>query len=218
MAKSQIGRRRTAALRDGGVAYAARRNEIIAAGAEVFRERGFEACSLRDIAEKLGTDRASLYYYVANKNELFQLVTQRAVTEVVVAAEAVSVRDTDAVARLRDLVITTVAKYEEHYPYVFVYIQEDMNRLHSESLDEVWARNMLDLGRRYEDALRRILEDGIADGTFVVSHPQLAMNTIIGAVNWTHRWFDPSGELSASEVGEHMADMLCSGLVRRRRT
>ena len=150
---------------------------------------------LRDVEAKLGTDRASLYYYVASKNELFQLVTQRAVTEVVVAAEAVSGRDADAETRLRDLIVTTVAKYEEHYPYVFVYIQEDMNRLHSDSLDEVWARTMLDLGHRFEAALKRILDDGIEDGTFVVSHPHLAMNTIIGAVNWTHRWLTPRGRL-----------------------
>lgn len=212
MAKSEIGRRRTAALRDGGENYAQRRNEIIAAGAQVFRERGFEAASLRDVAERLGTDRASLYYYVASKNELFQLVTQRAVTEVVSVTEAVAARPVDGVTRLREVIVNMMEKYEEHYPTMFVYIQEDMNRLNPDSHDEVWARTMLDLGRRFDAALAHILKDGIADGTLTASHPHLAMNVIIGAVNWSHRWFVPTGGSNARALGEQMADMLLGGL------
>jgi AcrR family transcriptional regulator len=214
MAKSGIGKRRTAALRDGGEVYSQRRAEIIAAGAEVFRERGYEASSLRDVAMKLGTDRASLYYYVASKNELFQLVTQQAVEQVVASAEIVSTESTDAVTRLRRLIVTTMEKYEEHYPYMFVYIQEDMNRIHSESLDEVWARTMLQLGRRWENALMRILDDGIEANQFDIAHKHIAMNHIVGSINWTHRWFKPSGQLTGEELGEHLADMIVSGLVK----
>jgi AcrR family transcriptional regulator len=212
MAKSAIGRRRTAALRDGGAGYAHRRSEIIAAGAEVFRDRGYEATSLRDVAARLGTDRASLYYYVASKNELFQLVTQQAVEEVVAAAERVAERPGDPESRLRELIVITVQKYEDHYPYMFAYIQEDMNRIHSETLDEVWARTMLQLGRRFQDALLAILDDGIEAGVLATDHRHIAMNTVIGAINWTHRWFKPNGELTGHEIGSAIADLLIGGL------
>ena len=59
MAKSGIEARRKAALEEGGAAYIARREEIILAAAQVFRERGFDAATLRDIADALNTDRAS---------------------------------------------------------------------------------------------------------------------------------------------------------------
>ncbi len=212
MAKSGIGRRRTAALRDGGTGYTERRNEIIAAGAQVFRERGYEASSLRDVAEQLGTDRASLYYYVANKNELFQLVTRTAVEEVVAAAESIHSEAADAVTRMRQLVVEIIKKYGDHYPYMFVYIQEDMTRIHSESLDEVWARTMLELARRFEDALLGIIDDGVAEGAFEISHRHIAMNFVIGAINWTHRWYRPSGQLTSEELGAHMADLIVAGL------
>jgi AcrR family transcriptional regulator len=35
----------------------------------VFREKGYEATTLHDIAAKLNTDRASLYYYASGKEE-----------------------------------------------------------------------------------------------------------------------------------------------------
>lgn len=212
MAKSGIGRRRSAALRDGGEGYSQRREEIIAAGAEVFRERGFEATSLKDVAERLGTDRASLYYYFASKTELFQLVTQQAVEQVVSAAERTSASEGDAVTRLRELIITTLEKYTEHFPYMFVYIQEDMSRIHSETLDEVWARTMLQLGRRFEDAIMHIMDDGVKDGTLVTKHQTIALNTVVGALNWTHRWYRPSGQLTGRELGIEMAELLIAGL------
>ena len=212
MAKSGIGRRRTAAVRDGGENYAQRRREIVEAGAAVFRERGYEAASLRDVAERLGTDRASLYYYIASKNELFQLVTRTAVEEVVAAAESARARDGDAVTRLRDLVTAILHKYEVHYPYMFVYIQEDMARIDSESIDEVWARTMLELGQRFEVALLGIIDDGIAEGIFKVTHRHIALNYIVGAINWTHRWYRPNGELTGEQLGDEMASLLISGL------
>jgi TetR/AcrR family transcriptional regulator, cholesterol catabolism regulator len=212
MAKSGIGKRRTAAVRDGGENYANRRREIIAAGGAVFRERGYEAATLRDVAERMGTDRASLYYYVASKNELFQLVTRTAVEEVVAAAEAARAQDSDPVTRLRSLVTTILHKYEVHYPYMFVYIQEDMARIDSDSIDEVWARTMLELGQRFEVALLGIIDDGIAENVFKIKHRHIALNYIVGAINWTHRWYRPTGQLTGEQLGEEMADLLFSGL------
>jgi TetR/AcrR family transcriptional regulator, cholesterol catabolism regulator len=213
MAKSGIGRRRTAALRDGGKGYAQRRRDIIAAGASVFRQRGYEAASLRDVAEVMGTDRASLYYYVASKNELFQLVTRSAIEEVVSAAEAVRNEQSNAVTRLRKLIVTTLKKYGEHYPYMFVYIQEDMARIDTASQEEVWARTMVELTHRYEVALLGIIDDGVTEGAFVTGHRHIAMYYVMGAINWTHRWYRPGGQLSAEQLGVEMADLIVGGLL-----
>jgi AcrR family transcriptional regulator len=212
MARSEIGRRRTAALRDGGEGYAQRRRDVIAAGARVFRERGYEAASLRDVAEVMGTDRASLYYYVSSKNELFQLVTRSAAEEVVTAAEAVRNEQSDAVTRLRKFIATTLKKYGEHYPYMFVYIQEDMARIDTASQDEVWARTMVEFARRFEAALLSIIDDGLTEGVFAIGHRVVAMNYVFGAINWTHRWYHPKGELSGEQLGVEMADLIVSGL------
>jgi AcrR family transcriptional regulator len=212
MAKSEIGRRRTAALREGGEGYAQKRKDIIAAGARVFRERGYEAASLRDVAEVMGTDRASLYYYVASKNELFQLVTRNAIEEVVNAAEAVRDEQSDAVTRLRKLIVTTLKKYDDHYPYMFVFIQEDMTRTDTASQDEVWARTIIELSHRFEVALLGIIDDGLTEGVFAIGHRHIAMNYVIGAVNWTHRWYHSGGQLSGEQLGVEMADLILGGL------
>src|SRR5262245_9583319 len=89
MAKSNIEARRKAALEDGGAMYMARREELVQAAAHVFREHGFEAATLRDVAAALKTDRASLYYYVGSKEELLQEIVRQALRRDIEIAEAV---------------------------------------------------------------------------------------------------------------------------------
>jgi AcrR family transcriptional regulator len=89
MAKSGIGARRSAALEEGGPAYVARREEIIKAAAHVFRDRGVEAATLRDVAEATDTDRATLYYYVGSKEELLQEIVRQALSQDIATAYSV---------------------------------------------------------------------------------------------------------------------------------
>src|SRR5882757_4242361 len=119
---SGIGRRRAAALSDGGTAYRERRQKIIAAAAGVFQEKGFGAASLGDVAIALGTDRASLYYYVSSKEELFHEVVYTAAEDSVLRAEAIRDGDGTTTEKLSALVHSLLSSFEEHYPYLYVYI------------------------------------------------------------------------------------------------
>ncbi len=78
---SRIARRRSTALSEGGPDYAAKRAELVRVATAVFRLRGYAATSLNEIAHAFGTDRASLYYYVASKEELFQECVADAVAQ-----------------------------------------------------------------------------------------------------------------------------------------
>lgn len=202
------------AQRGGGIAYTTRRDAVIRAGAEVFRERGYVGTSLKDVAERLGANRATLYYYFSSKGELFHAVTETAVQEIVQTAERIAESSGTPAERLRDLIVATLTAYERHYPYLFAYIQEDMGRVRSPELDENWAATMVGLGERYERALISIVEDGIADESFTCPDAAIAVYGIIGAVNWTHRWFQPSGRVPADEVGRLFSDLMLRGLER----
>src|SRR5436309_11157977 len=58
--------------------YVARREEIVAAAAEVFHEKGYDAGTLDDVADALDLRRASLYYYVRSKANLLFLIFEHA--------------------------------------------------------------------------------------------------------------------------------------------
>jgi TetR/AcrR family transcriptional regulator, cholesterol catabolism regulator len=145
--QSGISRRRAAALAEGGAAYAERRAEIIATAARIFREKGFRGASLADVAESLGTDRASLYYYIGSKEELFHEIVKDAGQTVTQQAEAIRDSTGTAVDKLRRLISSLMAAYSAHYPCLFVYIQEDLSKVADGR--SAWARQMTTISKRY---------------------------------------------------------------------
>ena len=64
--ESGIGRRRSAARKDSSASYSAKRQEIAEAAVRVFNRLGFERASIAAVAEEMGVDRASLYYYISS--------------------------------------------------------------------------------------------------------------------------------------------------------
>ncbi|MDT5155217.1 MAG: TetR/AcrR family transcriptional regulator, cholesterol catabolism regulator [Mycobacterium sp.] len=210
MTKSGIGARRSAALEDGGAAYVARRDEIIKAAAHVFRERGVEAATLRDIAEATDTDRATLYYYVGSKEELLQEIVREALGQDIATAQAVKRSKASSKDKIAALIESMVNGYDANYPHMHVYI-EDLGRIsrqHSE-----WSTDVIARTREYESIVHSILAKGQRDGTLRKDLPvDLCAMALFGMVNWMHRWYRPNLKWSPEEVAETFTEVFLSGL------
>jgi AcrR family transcriptional regulator len=209
---SSISRRRSQARREGGAGYHQRRQQFLDAATEVFRTAGFQAASMNDIAIQAGSDRANLYYYFSSKHEIFTEIVQKAVAENVDFAETVARATGTVVERLRALIVNLVESYERHYPYILLYIQEDMRRMpHATKGSEGELRG---LGQRYQDAVFSVVEEGRGSGELRTDiDGRMLTFAVIGAVNWLHRWYVPGGRLSATEIGEQFARILLEGAV-----
>jgi len=67
------------------------RGEILAVATELFSDQGFEATSLREIAERLGITKAALYYHFPSKDDILRALLEpmrTTVTELVERLEA----------------------------------------------------------------------------------------------------------------------------------
>ena len=209
--ESDIARRRAAALAEGGRSYQRKRAALLTAAAKVFREKGYRGATLHDIAAELGTERGSLYYYVSGKDELFH--------EIVKVASAANVERLDEIRhgpgtpvdKLRAAIVALMTSYDEHYPYLYVYVQEDISQLAGD--DTRFAEEMRAIDRQYTEAFTDLVEEGLADGSLQSPAPaQVTAFGIIGMVNWTHRWYHQGGRLTAPEIGESFATMVLDGL------
>jgi TetR/AcrR family transcriptional regulator, cholesterol catabolism regulator len=209
MAKSGIDARRRAALEDGGVAYLARRGEIIEAAAHVFRDRGFEAATLRDVAAAMGTDRASLYYYFGSKEELLQEIVRQALGRDIEAAEAVKRSKASTKDKIAALIEAMVNSYAANYPHMSVYI-EDLGRIARQ--DSEWSIDVVARTRAYESLVNSILAKGQRDGTLRKDLPaDLAALALFGMVNWMHRWYRPNIKWSPEEVAKTFTAIFLNG-------
>lgn len=212
---TQLGRRRQSAKVDGGAAYRARREEIIAAAGRVFLEKGYRATSFKDIAEGIGKDRASLYYYFESKQDLFRVATGAAVARNVKAAERVARGPGTPAEKITRVVANLLESYTEtDYPFMFIFLQEDVNQI-AENSDDDWAREVHALTRRYERAITSILEDGIDRGDFALAGPpHVLTKALIGMANWTHRWFRSAGKLRSAEIARIFSETFLHGVAR----
>jgi AcrR family transcriptional regulator len=215
---SGLSKRRRSAQVEGSASYQAKRSELLQIAGDVFKEKGFEAATLNDIAARFGTDRAAIYYYFASKEELFQEVFQATAKKVLDqnVAEATRILGLRISAhdKLRKLIELQITSYEANYPYVYVYIQEDMGKVAFQSTP--WAKDMVRKTRRFEGIVTEVITTGIRDGEFrddlIVP---LVVKTLFGMVNWTHRWFKPGDrKYTAQQTVDTFAAIFFDGLRR----
>jgi AcrR family transcriptional regulator len=210
--QSRIAKRREAARDEGGAAYKERRAEIIRVAKEVFRTNGYRGTALSQVSDVLAMDRASLYYYVGSKEELFHEVVGDAVEANTVFAESIAAGEGSPAEKLRTVVVGLMQSYAESYPFLYFYIQEDLG--HPGAKKTAWSRAMNKFNKRYEAALTAIVQEGVDDGTFATdADAWLITYGILGMLGWSNRWFDPrSSTVDAEEIGNRFADTVLHGL------
>ena len=108
-------------------------------------------------------------------------------------------------AKLRRLIVSFVHTIldELHGTALFM----DLQPLTPAHLQKVIARR-----DRFDQGIRRVLQEGIDAGVFAPGDPKLLAFAILGAVNWIPRWFDPHGAAPSQTIAEAFADFLIAGL------
>ncbi len=210
--RSGIARRRDAARSDGNPTYLQRRRELVGAAALVFKAKGLQGASLGDIALEAGADRASLYYYVGSKEELFHEVVREAVVANLEAARRIRDGTSGAPDKLRELIVSLLQSYADHYPILYVYIQENLTHVPDEHAE--WARDMRRVNKEYEQIVVDLVQSGYDEGSMRPGPPAwIVAYGVMGMVGWTNRWFNPEeSPATAREIGTAFADTLLLGL------
>lgn len=219
MPASGYSRRRAAAKANKSEHYVERRKALIDAAATVFQEKGFSGASIDDIAQAAGLDRASIYYYAGGKQELFDEIVLGAFGANIQMAEEIRDADSPPEEKLSKVIEALLVSYARYYPYLYVFLQENVRRLQPSRRRKGAAEGVdhVDMYRRFERALESIVQEGMDAGVFRSDiSARLATYGILGMVNWSHRWFDPNGPIDATEVGRAFAKLACDGLVARR--
>ena len=211
---SNISRRRRTAQSDGSVDYAAKRAELLRIAAKLFKDRGFQSTKLADIAQEAGLDRASVYYYVGSKEELFHESVEGVLDDSIKYAKKLLADDNlRSIERLHRIYVALMVSYEENYPATFVYIQEQMHEVAGE--ETAWAQEIMKKTRAFDQILLGFIRGAIEAGDLRSDiPPRLVENGLFGMLNWTHRWFVPGGGMSGQEVGEALWSMFTRGMLK----
>src|SRR4051812_25381231 len=177
-----------------------REDEILAAAARMFREKGYHGTSVRDIAESVGLLKGSLYHYIRSKEDLLARLFDGALEDTVSELTAIASRDASATDRLREMVAAYVRAVTANLDAVGLYLRE-WRALPPPELSRLRAR------RR---AMRTLFEDVIAEGVrrreFATSDVKISTLAILGMANWLFEWYRPRGRMSPDTLAAEIAE------------
>lgn len=186
-----------------------RKEEILTAAGTLFRQHGYHATSMRDIASLVALKGSSLYAHIGSKEELLADIVERAADAFVASAESVDPTSPPD-ARLRDLVHGHMRVIAGHLPYATVFLHE-WTHLEADRRERIVRRR-----HSYQRHFRKAVDDGIRSGAFHEVDASLATLLVLSALNWTYNWLDPDGRLGLEELADRYADMLLRALGARR--
>jgi len=184
-----------------------RRTEILHAALRAFRDRGYHATTLDDIAEQLGIRKTALYHYFPDKEAILYECHRESLAELNRILAGARALDT-APERLAHVI-------REHVRVMTDTLEASPLAFEVTALAPARQREVIAARDRYERALRRMIQDGIAAGDFRPTNPKTAVFAILGAINWIARWYRPEGALRADELGREFAEHLLGGLTCR---
>jgi AcrR family transcriptional regulator len=188
-----------------------RKEQIYSTARSLFRERGYPATTVRDIAREMNIQAGSLYAHIESKEDVLWEIVNHAADEFLAAAEPIAASDLPAPEKLRSLVRTHVRGLAERLDEATIFLQE------WKFLGEERRQSVAERRRRYEALYRQVIEDGIASGDFAPTDPKVATVLVLSAVNWMPQWYNPAGPLSPTEVADSFCDLVLKGLEPRHR-
>lgn len=209
---SKISHRRRSARSDGSADYAAKRKELLQIAARLFKANGFQATRIVDIANEAGLDRATAYYYVGSKEELFREMIEDVLGGVMAEGERLlSDQSLSWLERLHSIFVSLMISYESNYPATFVYIQERMHQIQTEKSE--WAESIIVKARAFDRILLTFISEAMANGELRNDlTPRIVENALFGMLNWTHRWFVPGRGLTGAQVAEDFWSIFIGGM------
>jgi AcrR family transcriptional regulator len=180
-----------------------RRRAILDAAVGVFSKRGYRAASMNDVAAEVGLSKPTLYHYVTTKQDLLVAVYEEVLDESLARGRAIVARASSTREAVRDLIVDRVAYTCEHRDLLTICFEEESE------LPPDLRQPILERRRVYERLVRGAVEDHLRDsGRTLPIAVNVYVNTLLGAANWTYKWFDPAGPRTPRELGEDVAAVL----------
>jgi TetR/AcrR family transcriptional regulator, cholesterol catabolism regulator len=183
-----------------------RKQQIEEKATELFQEKGYAATSMRDLAQVLGIEAASLYSHIKSKEEILQKTCFQMAEEFFKAWSAVENENSSIAAKMRKAMIVHVQVVTKNTAASAVFFNEWRH------LSEPHLGDFLAMRDDYEGRFMQIILDGMASGEFKNVDKKFMMLTILSSLNWTHNWYKTNGNLSSEEIGERLANLLLNGL------
>lgn len=185
------------------------KEQIHRAACRLFRQNGFHATSVRDIAESVGIQGGSLYAHVEKKDDLLWDIVDEAGDRFFAALKPIADSDFGIMQKLRQAIIAHVEVITGNLDAAAVYTVE-WRHLPPERRNAFTQRR-----DEYELLFRSLVSEAIQERFIAATDAARATLFILSCLNYVFTWYRLDGRMSPEEVGVMLADYVFDGLRRR---
>ncbi len=186
------------------------REHIIRSAAELFAASGYHGTGIAEILDAVGLSRGTLYYHVDSKETLLFEICRNQVRLMNEVADEVLTSTASGTDKMRHLARSLLRNIAEHDAEWTVFFRE-FGALGGERRTEI-----LEARDHYERVWVQTLDDAAASDEFVRARvSSLQVKGILGMLNYTYLWIDPSGKYGPEEIADLFVDLLLNGLLPR---
>jgi AcrR family transcriptional regulator len=183
-----------------------RLQHILRHAARLFREKGYDGASIRDISRASGVPLSSLYYYCRSKQELLYRIEIFTFSRILERLDRRLAGVRDPAERLRVLV-------RNHLDY-FLEFRDEMKVLAHEddSLAGSYRREVAEIKRRYYRKALEIFGSLSDNGGARRLSPRVAVLSLFGMMNWVYTWHKPKLDPGAGELAGAISAIFLNGV------
>lgn len=187
---------------------ASKKDVIIKKAASLFRTRGFNAASMRELAVLVGVEASSLYNHIGSKSELLQAICFKVANEFTIHLNDTEKQPGSAITKIELIIRFHIKMMLDEFDEVYIANHEWKH------LKEPLLSNFLYQRRSYEKRLVAIIEEGITKKEFKKINPYVALLTLLSAVRGLEFWQRHKKNISTKVLEDDMVTHLLNGITK----
>ncbi len=182
-----------------------RKEEIINTATKLFKEKGYSAVTMRDIAKAMGIKAASLYNHINSKQHILTDIIISLAEEFTNGMKTVLLTDVSNIEKLK-LIVTLHVHITANNTYGMASLNNDWMHL-EEQLDYY-----LELRDTYENNFRGILQEGIDNNEIINSNLEIMLFSMLSTLRSLYLWIPKKEDLNTTELSDNLSHILINGI------
>jgi AcrR family transcriptional regulator len=185
---------------------ASKKDIILQKAAAMFREKGFAATSMRDLAESVGIEAASLYNHIRSKNEILEAICFNVANRFNENMETIEVTGDNSIQKVETLLRFHIRQMVENYEEVYVSDREWKH------LEEPYLSNFQNQRRNYRKRFASIIDTGIQKNEIKKIDASTAVLIMLHAISGIESWHRSKEKINGDELENNMVVIMTDGL------
>lgn len=182
-----------------------RKDEIVKTAAKLFKEKGYSAMTMRDLATAMGIKAASLYNHINSKQDILKAIIISLAEEFTQRMDLIKMSEHTTIEKLR-LIVSLHVEITSKNTYGMASLNNDWMHL-EEQLDYY-----LQLRKKYEQDFIDIIEKGISSNEIIDTNPEVVMFSILSTLRSLYLWIPKKEDVNSKDLAKNLSEVLINGI------